>query len=136
MVISQLILVSPVPILMQCASELTIMAWNDMIMQISSFQLPTIITTIVIILAVVLILFFAFGVNDIFANFFAGIALRFRRNIKVGDTIRISQDKRKIQGKVEAIGLQYIKLNTGADELVYIPNVMMLRSVITKIRNQ
>jgi len=96
----------------------------------------TIITTIVIILAVVLILFFAFGVNDIFANFFAGIALRFRRNIKVGDTIRISQDKRKIQGKVEAIGLQYIKLNTGADELVYIPNVMMLRSVITKIRNQ
>ncbi|MGV8151205.1 MAG: mechanosensitive ion channel domain-containing protein [Candidatus Woesearchaeota archaeon] len=94
----------------------------------------TIITTIVILLIVVLVLFIVFGVNDIFANLFAGVIIRMKKNISLGDNIKIKDAKRTIQGKVESISTLNIRINTGKEELVIIPNTLLTKCIITKIR--
>jgi small-conductance mechanosensitive channel len=90
----------------------------------------TIITTIVIILLVVLILFVIFGLNDVFANFTAGIVVRFRGHIKQGDYIRI-KDK-NIEGYIVHMTLLNIRLETRKDETVFIPNMALFKSEIIK----
>jgi len=96
----------------------------------------TIITTIVIVLLVVLVLFVIFGTNDLFANFFAGIVVRFRKNIRVDDLIRIKDTKKTIEGKILSIGYLSIRVDNGKNETIYIPNMLLFKSVITKIRKK
>ena len=90
----------------------------------------TLITTIVIILIVVLVLFVIFGLNDIFANFTAGLILKIRGNIKQGDYIRI-KDKR-IEGYVASINSLNVRLETKKDEIVFVPNMVLFKSNIVK----
>jgi len=90
----------------------------------------TIITSIVIILVIILILFLIFGLNDIFANFSAGIVIKLRGNIKSGDYIRI-KDKR-IEGYIMNMTALSIRLETKKDETVFIPNMVLFRSEIIK----
>jgi len=79
-------------------------------------------------------MFIVFGVNDIFANFFAGIFFRMRKNISVGEEIRIKDKKRTIQGKIEKINMLDIRINTGREELIIIPNTLLSKSIVTKTR--
>ena len=92
----------------------------------------TIITTIVILLSIILILFLIFGTNDLFANVFAGLIIKFRNNIKVGDYVKI-KDKR-IQGHVISISMLNVRLETGKDELVFVPNMALFKSEVVKIK--
>ncbi len=94
----------------------------------------TIINTVIILLIVVMVVFVVFGANDIFANFFAGLSFRMKKNISVGDEIKIKDQKRTIQGKVEKINLLDIRIDSGKEELVIIPNTLLSRSIVTKTR--
>lgn len=96
----------------------------------------TIANTIIILLIIVILLFIVFGVNDIFANFFAGIFFRMRKNIIVGEEIRIKDQKRTMQGKIEKINMLDIRIDTGKEELVIIPNTLLSKSIVTKIRKK
>jgi small conductance mechanosensitive channel len=90
----------------------------------------TVITTVVILLVIILILFVIFGMNDVFANFTAGIMLKIRGNIKQGDYIRI-KDKH-IEGYVISMNMSNIRLETKKDEMVFIPNMAVFKSEIVK----
>lgn len=106
------------------------------VLALNKLELTTaIISTVVILLIIVLALFFLFGINDMIANLFAGMMIRIKKNISVGDTIMIKNAKRSIKGTVEQISLLNFRINTGKEELVIIPNTLLLRSTITKIRN-
>ncbi len=96
----------------------------------------TIVNTIIILLIIVMVVFIVFGVNDIFANFFAGLFFKMRKSIIVGDEIRIKDQKRTIQGKVEKINMLDIRIDTGKEELVIIPNTLLSKSIVTKIRKK
>jgi small-conductance mechanosensitive channel len=96
----------------------------------------TIINTIIILFVVVMVLFILFGVNDIFSNFFAGLFFRMKKHILVGDIIKIKDPKRTIDGRVEKITLLDMRIDTGREEIVIIPNTLLLRSVITKTRKK
>jgi len=101
------------------------------IMALNRLELATtIITTIIIILVIILLLFVIFGLNDVFANFFAGFILKIRGNFKSGDYIRI-KDKR-IEGYIISINTLNIRLETKKDEIVFIPNMVIFRSEIVK----
>lgn len=96
----------------------------------------TIINTIVILLVIIILLFLIFGINDIFANFCSGVILRMRKNIVIGDNIRIKNKKHTVSGVVNRLSLLSLGINTGSKELVIIPNTLLLKSVITKIRKK
>lgn len=96
----------------------------------------TIINTIIILLIIIIVVFIVFGVNDIFANFFVGIFFKMRKNISVGEEIRIKGQKRTIQGKIEKINLLDIRIDSGKEELVIIPNTLLSKSIVTKIRKK
>jgi small-conductance mechanosensitive channel len=101
------------------------------IMALSRLEIATtIITTIIIILVVVLILFVIFGLNDIFANFSAGLIIKLRGNFKAGDYIRIKQ--KNIEGYIISTNLLNIRLETKKDETVFIPNMVLFKSEIVK----
>jgi small-conductance mechanosensitive channel len=90
----------------------------------------TIITTIVILLILILILFVIFGLNDMFANFSAGLMLKIKGNIKQGDYIRI-KDKH-IEGYVVSVNSLSVRIETRKEEMVFIPNMALFRSEIVK----
>lgn len=101
------------------------------VMALSRLEITTtIITTIVIILTIILILFVIFGLNDIFANFFAGVLIKIRGTIKSGDYIRI-KDKH-IEGYIVTMTSLNIRLETKKDEIVFIPNMVLFKSEIVK----
>jgi len=101
------------------------------IMALNSLGLTTtIVTTIVILLIIILVLFIIFGLNDVFANMFAGMLVRFRKNIKPGDYIRI-KDKH-IEGYVASINMLNVRIETLKEEVVLVPNMVLFKSEIIK----
>jgi small-conductance mechanosensitive channel len=101
------------------------------VMALSRLNITTaVITTIVILLLIVLLLFVIFGLNNVFANLSAGIIVRFRKNIKAGEYIRV-KDK-NVEGYVIGINIFSIQLETLKDETVFIPNMVIFRSEIIK----
>jgi small conductance mechanosensitive channel len=101
------------------------------VMALNQLQIATtIITTIVILLVVILILFVIFGLNDIFANFSAGVVIKLKGNIKPGDYIRIKN--KHIEGYIVSMNTLNIRLETKKDEIVFIPNMVLFKSEIIK----
>lgn len=94
----------------------------------------TVITVITLALIVLLIVLFVFGANDFLANFVAGLALRLRKNIKVGAHIHV-KDK-NIDGHILSLELSRIRLETGKDEIVYIPHMALLKSGVKIIHKK
>jgi small conductance mechanosensitive channel len=101
------------------------------VMALSRLEIATtIITTIVIILIVVLLLFVIFGLNDVFANMNAGLIIKFRGNLKVGDYIRIKS--KNVEGHIINMNALNIRLETKKDEIVFIPNMVLFKSEVVK----
>ena len=96
----------------------------------------TILVMIVIILIIVFVLLMIFGTNDLFTNFFAGIYIKFRDHIKIGDYIKIHDKEKNIEGHVISVGTTNIRLETGKDEMVLIPNMAIFKSSITKNKQE
>lgn len=105
------------------------------IIALNKLEIATpVLKTIIIVLAIVLILMFLFGVRDIFENLFAGIIVKFTKNLEIGEHIKV-KDK-DIEGKIVNINLLNVQIETDKEELVFIPNVAMFRSQIVKIKNK
>lgn len=108
----------------------------SLVMALNKLEITTaVITTIVIVVIIALLLIIVFGTNDIFANFFAGILLRFRKSINVGDNLRIKDSKKTIEGRVLSVGYLNMNLETVRKEIVHVPNMLLLKSIITKVKN-
>jgi small-conductance mechanosensitive channel len=95
----------------------------------------TIITTAVIVIIIVMLLFMIFGINNFFANVFAGLVVRFRKNINVGDYVKISDKNKNIEGHIISLNMLNMRLETGKEEVVFIPNMAVFKSEIIKIKN-
>jgi small-conductance mechanosensitive channel len=108
------------------------------IMALNTLGITTaIIGVIVAIFIVILLLLVIFGANDLFANFFSGLLIRIRINIKKGDHLKIKDKDKKIEGHVLSVNLLNIRIETGHDEQVFIPNMALFKSNITKLdKNQ
>ena len=94
-----------------------------------------IINAVVVVILIVVVFFIVFGANDLFANVFAGLIIKFRKNIKIGDYIKIRDAENIIEGHIIAISSVNIRLETGKDEIVFVPNVLLIKSEITKPKN-
>lgn len=94
----------------------------------------TVITTIVILLIIVVVLFLVFGLNDLFGNLFAGIYTRMRSDIAPGDYIKLKN--KGVEGYVIKLNLTTIRLETGREEMVYIPYITFMRSAVIKVKKR
>lgn len=75
-------------------------------------------------LALLLALVIFFGIKDFFPNFFAGMAIRYRRSEKEGKKIRYLD----IEGKIKKISWLEIEIETEKGENIHISNSLFLRS--------
>ena len=69
-----------------------------------------------------------------FANLFAGMFIRFRKNIRVGEYVKIKDKDKNVQGHIISLNMLNIRLETGKEELVFIPNMAVFHSQIVKIK--
>lgn len=69
----------------------------------------------------------AFSLQDVLANFAAGVLLHTRRPIRVGDQI-VSNE---FEGEVEDVNFRSTKMRTFDGETVYIPNSAVMENPIT-----
>ena len=69
----------------------------------------------------------AFSLQDILANFAAGVMLQARRPIRIGDQI-VSNE---FEGEVEDVNFRAVQIRDFDGETVYIPNSMVLQNPIT-----
>ncbi len=71
----------------------------------------------------------AFGLQDIFANFFAGLIMLLERPVRVGDTIEVGGSS----GRVEAIKLRGTNIRTFENTTITIPNREMIGARLTNL---
>lgn len=71
----------------------------------------------------------AFGLQDIFANFFSGLIMLLERPVRIGDTVEVGGTS----GTVEAIRLRGTKIRTHDQTTVTIPNREMIGERLTNL---
>ncbi len=71
----------------------------------------------------------AFGMRDIFSNFFSGLIMLLERPVRVGDTIEAGGTK----GKIEAIRLRGTTIRTFDGTSVIIPNTQLIGERLTNL---
>jgi len=71
----------------------------------------------------------AFGMRDIFSNFFSGLIMLLERPVRVGDTIEAGATK----GKIEAIRLRGTTIRTYEGTSVIIPNTQLIGERLTNL---
>jgi MscS family membrane protein len=64
-----------------------------------------------------------FAIQDLLANFFAGLVIVFTKPFNIGDKIEVGE----YYGEVQEVSLLRVKINTPDDSLVNIPNKMFLQ---------
>ncbi len=69
----------------------------------------------------------AFALQDILANFAAGVMIQARRPIRIGDQIVTNE----YEGQVEDVNFRVVRIRTFDGEEVYVPNSMVLQNPIT-----
>jgi len=89
-----------------------------------------ILNIILSILIIILIIFILFSLKDFIQNIFSGLFLHQKRNITPGEIIRVNN----IEGEILSINLFEIKLRTKENEIVYIPNSVLTKSIVIKKR--
>jgi len=93
------------------------------IMTLNHLGLTTVILTIITAaIIILLILSLLLAVRDLLPNLFAGMAIKYRRDFKVGDTVKV----RNVRGKVSEISLLQTMITSGDDVLV-LPNAVFQR---------
>ena len=89
-----------------------------------NFILNAILTIVIIILVVLMIL----SLKDFVPNLVAGLFLYQKRNINPGDMIQVNN----IEGEVLHITLFETKIKTRSNEIVYVPNSVLTKSIVIK----
>jgi len=108
---------------------LLVMALNQL------YLTSKIIMIVVLILTIVVFLFIIFGITDIVANLFAGLVVRIRDNLIMGEHIIVRADKKIIEGKLIGMTLLNVCVDTGRSEPLFIPNMLLFRSEIKTRKN-
>src|SRR5689334_11433765 len=67
------------------------------------------------------------ALRDVMLALFTGILLNVEKPFRVGDSVRIND---RLSGKVERITWRTTVLQTGANEIVYVPNLQLASAVI------
>ena len=71
----------------------------------------------------------AFGLKDIFSNFFSGLIMLLERPVRVGDTVEVGTTK----GKIEAVRLRGTSIRTFDGTTVIVPNTDMIGSTLANL---
>lgn len=71
----------------------------------------------------------AFGMRDIFSNFFSGLIMLIERPVRVGDTIDIGT----VKGKIEAIRLRTTTIRNFEGTSVIVPNTHLIGERLTNL---
>ncbi len=71
----------------------------------------------------------AFGMKDIFSNFFSGLIMLLERPVRVGDTVEVGGTK----GKIEAVRLRGTTIRTFDGTVVIVPNTDMIGSRLANL---
>ncbi len=71
----------------------------------------------------------AFGLRDIFANFFSGLIILLERPVRVGDLVQVGS----VTGRIEAIRLRGTSIRTGEGTTIIIPNQQMIGERLTNM---
>lgn len=71
----------------------------------------------------------AFGMKDIFSNFFSGLIMLLERPVRVGDTVDVGGTK----GKIEAVRLRGTTIRTFDGSTIIVPNTEMIGSRLTNL---
>jgi potassium efflux system protein len=74
----------------------------------------------------------AFGLQDIFANFFSGLIMLLERPVRVGDLVEVGG----VSGSVEAIRLRGTTIRTFDRTIVVIPNRQMIGERLTNLSHR
>jgi len=103
-----------------------------LVMALNQLGLSKIILYIILILILLtLVLFIIVAFKEFIPNVLASFWIYQKRIIKKGDEIEIKD----VTGKVLEISLTEIKLETSDNEIVYIPNSLLLKEKIKKSKN-
>lgn len=81
---------------------------------------------IVIIIAVIL------GVKDFIPNTIAGLFIKNKKTIKVGETIKV----KGMKGVVKEITLVETKIETKTGDIIFIPNSVISKTEVIKLKNK
>ena|SRR3989338_3967546 len=101
-----------------------IMAFNQV-----GLTMP-ILNTISAVIILVVFISMLLAVKEIMPNIFAGISIH-KKGFKAGDKIMIHGTK----GKIISIKLTETRIETKEGDMIYIPNSLLMRSEIKKIRH-
>ena len=71
----------------------------------------------------------AFGMKDIFSNFFSGLIMLLERPVRVGDTVDVGGTR----GKIEAVRLRGTTIRTYDGNTIIVPNTEMIGSRLTNL---
>ncbi len=80
---------------------------------------------IIIIVASILL-----GLRDLFPNIIAGIHLYQKRVLKEGDNLKVGD----VKGKVVKVSLTEIRIKTKKDDIIYLPNSILIKQKVTKLK--
>ena len=81
---------------------------------------------------IIIILSTLFGIKDIIPNAVAGIMMRQKKSLHVGEIIKV----KGMRGKVVAISLIETKIETPNKDLIFIPNSVLIKTEVVKIREK
>ena len=87
-----------------------------------------ILNIILMIVVILLVVFMVLSLKDFIPNLASGLFLYQKRSINPGDTIQIDH----IEGEVLNMTLFETKIRTKNKELVYVPNSVLVKSVVIK----
>ncbi|MCK4670639.1 MAG: mechanosensitive ion channel family protein [Nanoarchaeota archaeon] len=91
---------------------------------------PTIVYIIIISLGCIIILSILLAIKDFIPNLICGIIIKKKKPVKAGDKIKIG----KTEGRIKKISLVQTLLETKEKDIVYIPNSVIIRKNILKIK--
>jgi small-conductance mechanosensitive channel len=103
------------------------------IMALNQLQIVSVVLYIILItVIVVLVISFLLSIKDFLPNFFAGLFIYRHGLIKEGDNIKILDTK----GKVVQISLTETRLETKEKDIVFIPNSMLTKNTVIKLKSK
>ena len=91
---------------------------------------PIVFTIILIIVLVFMVFFIILALKDFIPNIMAGFVIHQKGFIKKNDYIRV----KSVEGRIEQIGLTEVKLITKNKDVVFVPNITLVKNEVIKYK--
>jgi small-conductance mechanosensitive channel len=103
------------------------------VLALHQFSLDVILMNIVAVIVIIIILFsIILAIRDFIPNFTAGLYLRSRRKLKVGQRIRILG----MEGKICSFNFMELQLETKKGDKLFLPNSTVLKEQIVRVESK